>query len=231
MPRVLRSSLVGLGVYSINDAARLTRIEPRRLRRWFSGYEFKLRGVPTTSERVVTSELPTLNGDFALSFLDLQEARCIAEFRNRGVGWPSLRRAHEQGQKELGTSHPFCSGRFKNIGRVMMYDAGDEEGDNVLLDIARNQRSFRSVLAPLLNGLEFLNDRPVLWYPMARSARVVIDPRRSFGVPIVRSEGVQTKILEQSYRAEGSYRRVSSWYDVDIRDVKDAVRFEESLAA
>jgi len=231
MPKDIGSSLIGLGVYSINDASRLTRIGQRRLRRWFSGYEFKLKGERVTSERVLAGELPIMDGNLALSFLDLQEARCIAEFRRRRVGWKALRRAHQQGQRELETTHPFCSGRFKNIGRTMMYDAGTREHDDILLDIARNQTSFRSVLSPYLHGLEFLNDKPVLWFPLNRSTRVVIDPRRSFGVPIVRSEGVQTGILDRSYRAEGSLRRVSKWYEVDIRDVKDAVRFEESLAA
>lgn len=67
------------------------------------------------------------------------------------------------------------------------------------------------------------------WFPVA-SRRVVIDPARSFGQPIVQ-EGVPTLVLAKTFAAEGSYSRVARWYDVDVRSVRAAVDFEHRLAA
>lgn len=195
------------------------------------GYEFDLHGSKKQSPRVIEGELPTVTDTLALSFLDLQEARCIAEFRKRQVGWPAIRAAHEQAKIDLGTDHPFSTGQFKTLGRRLMWDAATDEADGVLLDLTRNQTSFRSVLAPYLRGLTFLDNRPVLWFPLENSSRVVVDPKRGFGLPIVARRGVQTSILMSAYRAEKSYEKVAYWYEVDVRSVKDAVRYERALAA
>ncbi|MBI5504220.1 MAG: DUF433 domain-containing protein [Deltaproteobacteria bacterium] len=229
--KIAEAAFLGRGIYSVQEAAALTGVSARRLRRWLLGYEFRLHGEPRLSEKILDGELPSINGTSALSFLDLQEARCIAEFRKRGVGWQSLREAHTRGQSDLRTSHPFGTGQFKTVGRRLMWDAATEENDGILLDIARSQTSFRSVLAQFLRGIEFLNDRPVRWFPLSGSKRIVIDPRRNFGRPIVKERGVPTAILAQSYDAEGSFEKVSRWYEVDIRSVKDAVRFEHDIAA
>jgi uncharacterized protein (DUF433 family) len=223
--------LLASGIYSVPEASALTGISTDRLRRWLRGYEFKLRGEKRPSRHVFKGDLPILDDTLALSFLDLQEARCIAEFRRRHVGWRALREAHLVGQTELGTRHPFATGQFKTLGRRLMLDAASKQKDGVLLDLAKSQHSFRVVLAPYLRGLQFLNDRPVRWFPLAGSERVVLHPEREFGRPIVRKRGVATSILMRSYKVEKSYEKVARWYEVDLRSVKDAVRFELAIAA
>src|SRR5262249_52740446 len=157
-------------------------------RRWLRGYHFGLRGaLPTFSAPIIVGELPVIDDVIALSFLDLQEARCLEEFRKRGVGWKMLRDMHLKARAALRTDHPFSTGQFKTVGRRIMRDFATETGDAILLDLAKDQASFRELLQPYLRGLEFLPNSafPARWYPMAGTKRVVIDPRRSFGHPIV----------------------------------------------
>lgn len=224
-------ALLGRGIYTVTEASQLTDIEPARLLRWLRGYEFKLGGEKRKSDRVIHGELPVIEHSYALSFLDLQEARCIAEFRKRKVGWPALRAAHGRAREAMQIDHPFSTGEFKTVGRRVMWDAANEEGDAVLLDVVKNQTTFRLFLAPYLRGLEFLNDQPVKWFPLPGSKRVVVDPQRAFGRPIVTKRGVPTDIIARAYRAEKSYIKVSRWYEVDLPSVRDAVRFEHDLAA
>ena len=66
---------------------------------------------------------------------------------------------------------------------------------------------------------------------MSRTRRVVIDPTRSFGQPIVNTGGVPTAVIFRSFRAEDSVARVAAWYDIHERDVRDAIEFEKRLAA
>jgi uncharacterized protein (DUF433 family) len=223
-------SLLGLGIYSVPDAAHLTGIEAATLHRWLRGYHYARHGAKIPSDRVIHGELPTLDRTFAMSFLDLQEARCLQEFRKRQIGWKRLRDVHEKARIALGTNHPFSTGQFKTVGREIMRDFADEHGDQVLLDIARDQTAFREFLQPYLRGLRFIGNFPALWFPLESSARVVIDPKRSFGRPVVSKRGVPTSVLARSYKVEKSYERVARWYEVDLPSVKDAVAYEKRLA-
>ena len=59
---------------------------------------------------------------------------------------------------------------------------------------------------------------------------MILDPTRNFGKPVVK-EGVPTRVLARSYRAERSVERVAKWYDVAASSVRAAVDFERRLAA
>ena len=59
----------------------------------------------------------------------------------------------------------------------------------------------------------------------------MIDPTRSYGKPIAAKSGVPTQVLAQAYEAEGSYKAVAAWYEVDEAAVRHAVRYERRPAA
>ena len=225
------SKWLGRGIYTVPEAARMVRIPSARLRRWFRGYKFAHAGSPREMPVVIRGELPIIGGSLALSFLDLQEARCVQEFRARRVGWPALRRAHAKACTLLGTGHPFSTGQFVSAGREIMWESARREKDPILLELSKDQFSFDRVLKGYLQPLKFAENHPVLWYPLDDSERVVIDPKRSFGAPIVTPRGVPTAILARAVRAEESVSLVAEWYAVDIPCVEDAVRYEQLLAA
>jgi uncharacterized protein (DUF433 family) len=58
---------------------------------------------------------------------------------------------------------------------------------------------------------------------------VVIDPKRNFGRPIINPEGVPVEALFNAYKAEKSYDKVASWFEVDRESVKDAVEYCEYI--
>jgi uncharacterized protein (DUF433 family) len=77
--------------------------------------------------------------------------------------------------------------------------------------------------------LEFRGDEPVRWFP-EESRRIVVDPARRFGQPVLTREGVPTRILARAYKAEGSYVSVARWYALDVDAVKAAVAFERRIS-
>src|SRR5262245_2155290 len=87
--------LLGVGIYSVPEASRLTGIHSSRLRRWFRGYDYARDDTAHHSPEVIHGELPVIDETLAISFLDLLEARCINEFRDRGVAWRAIREAHQ----------------------------------------------------------------------------------------------------------------------------------------
>lgn len=226
--------LLGVGIYAVPEAARLTGVSTGRIRRWLRGYTFQYAGEEHASKPVWQRQLPTIEGKLALGFLDLLEVRFVDAFRQRGVTWKTLRAAAEKARNLFDTTHPFSTRRFKTDGRSIFAQLVNEAtGEPALIDIVKTQYAFNKVLEPFLHGLEFdESDQAFRWWPLGLKRSVVIDPQRSFGQPIVNKEGVPTSILARAfYAAEESVAAITGWYEVAPRSVRDAVEYEQKLAA
>jgi len=168
-----------------------------------------------------------------LKFADLMEIRFLDAFRQNGVSTKALRIAAQRAKELLGRHHPFSSQIFKSDGRIILAEITKETGDKVFLDIVNDQYVFEKVIASYLySGLDFNElKEPARWWPMGKDRAVVIDPRRSFGAPIVAKAGIPTKILNSAVNAEKSIEFVAKWYGVEVTEVMDAVQFETKQAA
>lgn len=221
---------LGQGVYGVQEAAALTGVSARRIRRWHEGYAFG----PETRRRkmppVVAAEARHFDGILQLSFLDLIEIRLIEQFLRFGVGWKELRYAARAGAQLLETSHPFASMRFKTDGRRIFADIKAPGSAQELLHLRSRQQVFRSVIEPALKGVQFDTSRAIRWWPMGSSHRVVIDPLICFGKPIGSTSGVPVAILA-SHGARHGESATARWYGVDPAEVRDAMRFSERIAA
>src|SRR5262245_51927464 len=109
-------SLLGLGIYTIPEAARLTRVPISSIHRWTHGYTFVRRGERRWSPPLVKPQIHPIDSVPALSFIDLQELRFLHAFRDHGVSWYWLRIAHEQAKNRIGHDHPFSTGKFRSAG-------------------------------------------------------------------------------------------------------------------
>jgi uncharacterized protein (DUF433 family) len=228
-----RYSLIGLGLYTVPEASRLTNVSSQRIRRWVKGYTFSVRDERRSSEAVWTSQLPEIDEKVAVSFLDLMEIRFVSAFLDFGVSWPTVRLAALRAKELFESTHPFSTKRFRTDGKTIFAEILDERKDPALLDLVRKQYAFQRVIKQsLYAGLDFSNRDVVLrWWPMGRQKSVLIDPARAFGQPIIKASNIPTALLASAYAAERSYDRVAAWYDIEPRAVRDAVQFERKLAA
>ena len=80
-------NLLNTGLYSVPEAARLTRISVGKIRRWLKGYNFKSGDSIHHSDAVWQGELQPVENKLALSFRDLQELRFVDAFVGAGVSW------------------------------------------------------------------------------------------------------------------------------------------------
>jgi uncharacterized protein (DUF433 family) len=225
--------LLGIGLYTATEAARLTGIPAVRLRRWIRGYTYRVGGQQTASSASVwRGQIPGIDGLVELGFLDLIEARFVDAFRRARVPWPVIRLCAERARELIGSDHPFSSRRFRTDGRTIFAESVGEAGEKQLLDLERRQFTFASIIGPsLYAGIEFTGrDMPARWWPLGPRTPVVIDPARSFGQPIVSDAGIPTSTLADAVAAEGSAAAVSRLYLVPLRSVQAALRFEQRLA-
>jgi len=223
-------SVLGKGIYPVPDAARLAKVTPRRIRYWL-GRRDPERAKSTHSPGLWSGQHEPIDDKFVLGFLDLQEVRFVDAFLRAGVSWRVLRRAHEIARQRYATQHPFCTRQFTTDGGQII-EIARRGGRLEWEETAPGQRIFPSVVAPFLKQLEFAKaGELVRWWPLGTQRRVVLDPVRQFGQPIVSTAGVRTEVLFLAVKAGTPERQVAEWFDVEVEEVRDAVEFEQNLAA
>jgi len=228
-PHVRPSTLVGKGIYPIPVAARLSKVSQRRIRYWLKRLDSE---DARENQGIWHGELKPIDSKIVLGFLDLQEVRFVQAFLNMGVSWKVLRAAHEVARKRYRTEHPFCTRTFATDGKHILEELKTATDQIEYEEIAKSQTVFPEVVRPFIRDLDFSADKRLLrWWPLSKSRSVVLDPHRQFGQPIVSDAGVATEILYLAVKAGESQRDVANWYEVKESDVRDAIDFEEWLAA
>lgn len=230
----------GTGIYTLPEAARLIRVPARKMHRWLYGYRYTKKAEGETSQ--VYSEplwAPQLSKDDfdaeVIGFHDLLEVRFVAAFVDHGVPLPVIRRCLETARAVVGVDYPMSSGAFKTDGKTIFAEAIQRSrSDGTLLDLKSRQFAFRDIISPsLYAGIEYAGKKAVKWFPEGGRSPIVLDPARQFGSPIIDTSGVPTSVLFASYRAEGgdaqAAARTARVYDVPVKVVDAAVRFEQSL--
>ena len=92
--------------------------------------------------------------------------------------------------------------------------------------------SLTELFGPFSKNIEFDSARiPLRWWPRGKNHQVALDPRRSFGKPIIFREGIPTQVLARSAKANDSIEEVARWFEIKSISVQEAVDFEHALAA
>jgi hypothetical protein len=222
--------LVGVGLYTVSDAARLAEVSPARVRGWVQGYH-QGKGKPRRSA-IVGPHLPDVEGKTALSFRELVEVRFIRHFLRAGVSWRVIHRAAGEARREL-LGHDDHRLRFSTDGVTVFANALAADGDRQARDLVANQYVLLQIIDQSIKS-EFdleVEDLIRAWRPRLETPLVLLDPRRSFGRPIVAS-GVPTRTLTDALMAErGNAALVAAMFDTSEESVRQAAAFEMTLRA
>lgn len=217
------------GVYSIPEIAKLAQADTGLIRRWLSGYSYKKEGSSEFRPGLFSSEFGKVDGNLIFSFHDLVEVLFVVGFKNKGVRLPVIRQAFLLAQQQFHSKHPFSNLKFQTDGKYIFEEAL-RKGQSAMTNLNTKQMVFSKVIEQtLFKALEFDNNEASVWYPLYPSRKIVVDPERSFGRPILAKSGVPVDILNAAYQADGSYKFVATDYDVSIQDVKAAVKFETTF--
>ncbi|MCX7424891.1 MAG: MerR family transcriptional regulator [Planctomycetia bacterium] len=210
---------LGIGLYSISDAARLLRVHPQRVRHWIEPEGGLIRRKLEPTERTI-------------SFLELMELHFINMFREAGVSLQTIQEAAKTAAKAFETPYPFAVHRFDTDGRTVFATLIKREKDTSLVkDLRRGQYVFDTIIRPFFKRLEYRGNEAVRFWPREKTGRIVLDPNRRFGKPIDAPTGVPTVSLFHAVEAGEDVATVASWFGVPVAAITAAVAFEKSLAA
>lgn len=216
--RSLRPDL-GLGVYAIPEAARYLEVAPARLRHWFKPQGSR-HGASQSDFRVV-------DGQLAISFLDLVDAQVAVQLRALGLSMQRIRKVYAALQAEFGSPHPFCSNQLYTGGNTVFLRGTESASDAGFMEVLTKQHYFERILMPFLRCVEY---DPGLG--LARRWRispgVVMDPGVALGKPVLEGTRLSTYVIAQEYFANhADAALVAALYGVDEASVLSAVQFEQ----
>lgn len=224
---------IGKGIYTIADIKYLTGISGKKITTWTNGYTYYRKGQERNIDSVYEKEF---NSDYygtALSFLDLVEILFIDSFEKHGISLQSIRKAADCATRLFGTSHPFAKKVFYTDGNTILARIAEENRDPDLLDLLKKQYQMDPIISPsLYERLDFNNLELVeKWWPLGKGNRIVVDPQRNLGQPIIDNLNIRVETIIDLYRRKRSIREISEWYNIDEIAVKAAIEFEKRVAA
>ena len=222
---------IGIGYYTIPEAARLLSIPAISIGRWLGGYSYRQNGKVRRMPPLWRPQLPAYEHHIELGFRDLVELRFIKSFLEAGLGLKTIRYCLEYARECVKDDRPFSTRRFQTDGRTIFLESLERSGEGELLDLKRHQFVLKQVIERTFKDLDISDDIVTRWRPFGGKDSIVIDPQRAFGQPIASQYGVPTVALADAVKAEGSIARVSYLYEVPASVIRDAVNFENSLKA
>ena len=229
MDQIVSSSsdaLIGIGLYTVAEAARLVQVRPSRISRWLRGHDVEGRSY----EPLWRPQVDLGDDGIFLGFRDLQEVRVVKAFIAKGLSPQRVRRAIMLAGELVDDERPLSTKRFRTDGRSIFLQVVEEDGQTRLTDLFRQQFAFREMLEQSLSNIEYDDaGAPSLWWPLGRAGSVIMDPARSFGQPIEAETSVPTATLAAAARAEGSAENAARAWSVPLRAVRRAVEFEQQM--
>jgi len=217
--------------YTIAEAAGYLRLPKSTLRAWMIGQPYHVGEVRKFFRPVIAIADAKHR---SLSFINLVEAFVLAGIRRKhAVPLPKVRKAVEYLRQHFNTSRPLAEVQFETDGvDLFVRKYGDligasQEGQTLMESMLRQR------LKLVKRDPEGV-PRKLILFPAPRgkkdSADVVIDPRISFGRPVLDRLGVRTAVLYERFMAGEDIEELARDYGAPPDAVQNAIRCERRAA-
>ncbi|HEV2852416.1 MAG TPA: DUF433 domain-containing protein [Thermoanaerobaculia bacterium] len=218
-----------LPIYAISQAARYLRLPQTTLRSWILGRRFPRLDGTGFSEPLIQKPDPS---DERLSFTNLIEAHVLHALRvKHGIAMKAVREALDYAQREFHIDRLLVRQELRAApGELFL----SEYGRLLSLSPAGQFAMERVLEAYLERVARDTEGLPFRLYPFtspdaSKDQRVVaIDPRISFGRPVIARKGISTSILAERLNAGETVRELAYDYDLDEEEVAEAIIYERA---
>lgn len=217
-----------LPAYTYAEAGRILAIPASTIRAWAQGQAYRYKARQYWFESVL--ELPD-PGDSRLSYNNLIEAYSLR----------ALRTVHQVALNEVRESVRVASEEY-GIPRLLIHKdmraaAGEVflERYGALISLGRGQQlAMKRILQDYLWRIEYdEHDLAASFYPLTRGPKatdspkiIVLDPRVSFGRPIIDRRGIRTSAIFSRINAGETPAHVAEDYGLTDEEVAEAILFE-----
>jgi uncharacterized protein (DUF433 family) len=234
MGQVFDSNLYHTPVYSVTDAARYLHIPVGTLRSWLHGREYPTKQGKQSFQPLI--QRPRVDSP-QISFTNLVEAHVLRSIRKvHGVRLDKVRNALDYLDQQFQIPHPLARVEFQTDGVNLFVDSVGR-----LVNVSQSgQLAMKTVLKNLLARVEW-NDQGLATrlFPTTRenaetstleAKTIAIDPRISFGRPMIIGTGIPTLAIAERYEAGESPESIAHDLNCEPSQIHDAIRFELVLS-
>ena len=214
--------------YSIPETARIAGIAPSTLRSWVLGRPYPTQQGAAHSEPLIPSSEAGL-----LSFEQLVEAHILRALRTRrGIPLQHVRAAIAYAEESLGITRLLVSPELKTGGERLLLDRFGK-----LLDLSQSgQYAIRAAFQAHLQRIEWESNVAVRLFPFlgedgVTGKLIAIDPRISFGRPVLLSRSIPTAIIVLRMDQGEQPEALAEDYGVTLAEITEAAVYENRLAA
>jgi len=216
---------IGSGIYTKSEIAKIFRIPYSRVSRWINRYW----GAQLKEEHG-HSYIWTIDNSKAVDFYTLVELYILILLGEAGVKTRDVINAHIELSKLYDTPHPFARKEIlesiKTDGKKIYFDVGN---DTISLDGKKQfQIGFIKVFFKNLSfDSELLANR---LYPLGKNKKIVIDPTRQFGHPVVGNTNIYPETIYNLHKAGEPNKFIAHIYEIEEKEVKDAIEYCKKAA-
>ncbi len=226
-----KTDLREVPAYAISEVAHYLLIPKTTLRYWVLGQYYETKKEKLFSKPIISA---TDKGRHLLSFMNLVEAHVLdAIRREHDISLQKVRKALEYLCENFKSKHPLVEQKFETDGLDLFIQYYGQ-----LINLTQDgQIAVKELLKSYLHRIERdTQGLPIRLFPFTRKRQedepraIVIDPRISFGRPVVIGTGIATTIVAERYKAGESIEELSDDYNCEPLKIQEAIRCELEAA-
>ena len=220
-PRLARA------IFTLRETAGYLDVPKSNIQRWAR---------PPEAKHPLITCFPPHGREATVPFIGFAEAFVLSSFRRAGVPLQRIRPAVEVLEKEIGVDHALASKRLYTDGAEVLFDYANKRGEREVMDLVvvrTQQRQFSGVVKDYLKRIHYGGDgwADSVRLPTYGNAKVVVDPRVAFGLPIVAHGGARVEDLVDRFQAGDSVAEIATDFSVPPDEVEDVIRLATRTAA
>jgi uncharacterized protein (DUF433 family) len=209
-------------MYSFREVAHLSGVSVGTVRNWLRGY---------STERGMVE--PLFKGhpeeEKACSFLQLIEIVVAAKFRKaERVSFRIVRCAYDNARELFKIDYPFASLELKAIGKHIVHIIR-VPGTSLQAIDQPEQFTLPDLVQETLAQIEYEYELAARWWPAGKRIPIVVDPRISAGVPVVKGRGITVEAIYKRFKAEQEIAFIEKDLKLEHGIVEKVIRFREKV--
>jgi uncharacterized protein (DUF433 family) len=222
-PAIENKPLLGSGIYTVPDIARLLGISNQKVRRWLSYWNRWLE------KKYNQSYSWQADGSQAVSFRSLVDFNVFYQLADSGIPTKSILQTYEELGDKLQTPYPFANEKtIKDLasdGKMVLI-----KNKGVYIRLDGSYQTALPFIKDFLKKLEFHNHIASKLWPIGKNKKIVCDPRRQFGQPVIEGTNIFPETVYGLYKGGESKKFIASLYELSPKQVRDAIEFIERAA-
>lgn len=215
---------LGLGIFTPPDIAHILNVPQQKIR-WYINEVWDNRfGRNQFNETYSWSE----GNKKAVNFHVLIEFFVVLELRKMGYSTNKIFKARKSIAEELNIAYPFATANLLTNGKDILYRVDE----HIINADGTRQFNFIKIIEQFCNKLEFdANKIASCFWPMGKNHHIIVDPNHQFGEPVIEGTNIRAEIISRMYQAGESMKTLSILYNLNEKQITDAIHFYENKKA